>query len=82
MSLSRKWEGTCLAILIAGLFASCANKPAQEYEGEPYTPMAEESFASRALSDWVAPEIAMRPSWKQYENALQAMENEDWLLAR
>ncbi len=82
MSLSRKWEGTCLAILIAGLFASCANKPAQEYEGEPYTPMAEESFASRALSDWVAPEIAKRPSWKQYENALQAMENEDWLLAR
>ena len=82
MSLSRKWEGICLAILMAGLFVSCANKPSQKYEGEPYTPMAEESFASRALSDWVAPEIAKRPSWKQYQNALQAMENEDWLLAR
>ncbi len=44
-------------------------------------PMAEESFVSRALADWVSKDLAIRPSWEQYQYALQAMEDEDWLLA-
>lgn len=48
----------------------------------PYTPEAEESFVSRAMSDWVSPEAETRESWQQYQFALQAMEDEDWLVAR
>ena len=44
--------------------------------------MAEESFASKALADWVSKDLAVRPSWEQYQFALQAMEEEDWLLAQ
>lgn len=47
-----------------------------------YTPEAEESFLSRALSDWVSPEEEQRESWQQYQFALQAMEEGDYLVAR
>lgn len=50
--------------------------------GDVYTPEAEESFVSRAMSDWVSPDAEMRESWQQYQFALQAMEEEDWLVAR
>ncbi|MBP5247136.1 MAG: LysM peptidoglycan-binding domain-containing protein [Fibrobacter sp.] len=34
------------------------------------------------MSDWVSPEEEQRESWQQYQFALQAMEDEDWLVAR
>ena len=60
----------------ASFFVSCAGSvPA-------YTPEAEESFLSRAMSDRVSPDAEERESWQQYQFALQAMEDEDWLVAR
>lgn len=59
------------------IFTSCAGS-----RQEVYTPEAEESFVSRAMSDWVSPEEELRESWQQYQFALQAMEDEDWLVAR
>ena len=63
------------ASVLACIFVSCA-------AGNVYAPEAEESFVSRAMSDWVAPEEEMRESWQQYQFALQAMEEGDWLVAR
>lgn len=34
------------------------------------------------MSDWVSPEAEERESWQQYQFALQAMEDEDWMVAR
>lgn len=34
------------------------------------------------MSDWVSPKAEERESWQQYQFALQAMEDEDWLVAR
>lgn len=34
------------------------------------------------MSDWVSPEDEGRESWQQYQFALQAMEDGDWLVAR
>lgn len=34
------------------------------------------------MSDWVSPDAETRESWQQYQFALQAMEDEDWLVAR
>ena len=34
------------------------------------------------MSDWVSPDAEERESWQQYQFALQAMEDEDWLVAR
>ncbi len=34
------------------------------------------------MSDWVSPDAEGRESWQQYQFALQAMEDEDWLVAR
>ncbi len=66
-----------LPLAFACIAVSCAGN-----RKEPYTPEAEESFVSRALSDWVSPEEELRESWQQYQFALQAMEDEDWLVAR
>lgn len=71
-------RGILFLAACAALFLciSCAgNVPA-------YTPEAEESFVSRAMSDWVSPDAEERESWQQYQFALQAMEDEDWLVAR
>lgn len=71
-------RGILFLAACAALFLciSCAgNVPA-------YTPEAEESFVSRAMSDWVSPDVEERESWQQYQFALQAMEDEDWLVAR
>ena len=63
------------ALLLSVALLSCAAR-------QVYTPEAEESFVSRAMSDWVASEEELRESWQQYQFALQAMEDEDWLVAR
>ena len=40
------------------------------------------SFAQQALKEKVSDSIAIRPSWTYYQYALQAMDNQEWLLAR
>ena len=40
------------------------------------------SFAQKALKEKVSEAIAARPSWTYYQYALQAMDNQEWLLAR
>ena len=40
------------------------------------------SFAQQALKEQVPDSIAIRPSWTYYQYALQAMDNQEWLLAR
>ena len=67
------FSAACAAL---SLVASCAGT------SDVYTPEAEESFVSRAMSDWVSPDAEKRESWQQYQFALQAMEDEDWLVAR
>jgi len=64
-------------LAFASIAVSCAGS-----SKDVYTPEAEESFVSRAMSDWVSPEEEQRESWQQYQFALQAMEDEDWLVAR
>lgn len=66
-----------LPLAFACIAVSCAGS-----SKDVYTPEAEESFVSRAMSDWVSPEEEQRESWQQYQFALQAMEDEDWLVAR
>jgi len=40
------------------------------------------SFAERALQEKVSDSLAIRPSWTYYQYALEAMDNQEWLLAR
>ena len=41
-----------------------------------------ESFAQIALREKVHDSLAVRPSWTYYQYALEAMDNQEWLLAR
>ena len=41
-----------------------------------------ESFSERALKEKISDSLAIRPSWTYYQYALQAMDNQEWLLAR
>lgn len=77
MNFSLK-RGIFLGAACAALFFldACAGS------ADVYTPEAEESFVSKAMSDWVSPDAERRESWQQYQFALQAMEDEDWLVAR
>ena len=40
------------------------------------------SFAERAAKEKVSDSLAIRPSWTYYQYALQAMDNQEWLLAK
>ena len=39
------------------------------------------SFVAKALQDSIPEYMAMRSSWEQYQYALQAIDDEEWLLA-
>lgn len=72
------------AILFALILAGCASKPAEV--SPAVEPVAKEqdpiSFSERALKEKVSDSLSVRPSWTYYQYALQAMENQEWLLAR
>lgn len=40
------------------------------------------SFSERASKEKVSDSLAIRPSWTYYQYALQAMDNQEWLLAK
>lgn len=76
-----------LSALAVLTLTGCASKPA------PVTPIVEptpqttadttnDSYTEQALKEKVSDAIASRPSWTYYQYALQAMENQEWLLAR
>lgn len=66
----------------------CATKPTAL---EAATPLAQApetdtkdttSYSERALKETISDSLASRPSWTYYQYALQAMDNQEWLLAR
>ena len=74
-----------LPLLLSALVVSgCAGKPqASSPVVEPVPVEAEQlSFSERALKEKVSDSLAIRPSWTYYQYALQAMDNQEWLLAR
>ena len=81
-------------ILSAILLAACApaqapvanDVPSGGPAGKPdslvYSEDGQESFAQVALREKVHDSLAVRPSWTYYQYALEAMDNQEWLLAR
>ena len=67
--------------LLLLVMAGCASKP----DMTPKVPADTsdiESFSERALKEKISDSLAIRPSWTYYQYALQAMDNQEWLLAR
>lgn len=74
-------------LLLAVLLEACSpTQPAPlVVESAPAVPAPEVdtlSFAEHALKIRVHDSIAVRPSWTYYQYALEAMDNQEWLLAR
>ncbi len=82
--------GWMFAVLLAVSFlAGCASKPQPviqpPVESTSDTTIAAAdtvSYSESALKETVSDYIAARPSWTYYQYALQAMDNQEWLLAR
>lgn len=79
------WRLLIVGVSVAFL-AACSPKQAVQPapvlgSGEPQVPDSL-SFAQIALQEKVSDSLAMRPSWTYYQYALQAMDNQEWLLAR
>ena len=64
------------------MLSGCASKPDTTPKVEPINPPETESFSERALKEKISDSLAIRPSWTYYQYALQAMDNQEWLLAR
>ena len=64
------------------VLSGCASKPDTTPKVEPINPPETESFSERALKEKISDSLAIRPSWTYYQYALQAMDNQEWLLAR
>lgn len=62
--------------------AGCASKPDMTPKVETVDSSETESFSQRALKEKISDSLAIRPSWTYYQYALQAMDNQEWLLAR
>ena len=83
--------GTLLSAIV---LAACApmqapvvnDVPSGGPQGRPdslaYSGEGGESFAQVALREKVHDSLAVRPSWTYYQYALEAMDNQEWLLAR
>ena len=63
-----------------------ADVPSGGSSGQPdsllSTVVGGESFAQVTLKEKVHDSLAVRPSWTYYQYALEAMDNQEWLLAR
>lgn len=75
---------TTLLLGVVLMLSACASNPPQ---AQPVVePVVEKqdslSFSEIALKEKVSDSIAIRPSWTYYQYALQAMDNQEWLLAR
>ena len=68
--------------LFVMLVSGCASKPDMTPKVESADQSETESFSERALKEKISDSLAIRPSWTYYQYALQAMDNQEWLLAR
>ena len=68
--------------LLLLVMAGCASKPDMTPKVETVDSSETESFSQRALKEKISDSLAIRPSWTYYQYALQAMDNQEWLLAR
>ena len=67
------------------VLSGCAgNKQALESgaSNQNIEPQDSLSFSERASKEKVSDSLAIRPSWTYYQYALQAMDNQEWLLAK
>lgn len=78
--------GYFLAILVTVFLQACSPKQAASSMVDVRTtasPTGDSlSFAELSLKYSVSDSLAIRPSWSNYQYALQAMENQEWKLAR
>lgn len=79
------WRLLVVGVSVA-LLSACSPKqavqPAPVVGGaEPQVPDSL-SYAQIALKESVSDSLAIRPSWTYYRYALEAMDNQEWLLAR
>lgn len=68
--------------LFVMLVSGCASKPDMTPKVDSANSSDTESFSERALKEKISDSLAIRPSWTYYQYALQAMDNQEWLLAR
>ena len=73
-----------VALLLILVLSGCASKPAEANASvEPVVVVQDSlSFSEQALKEKISDSLAIRPSWMYYQYALQAMDNQEWLLAR
>lgn len=76
-------------LLLTGCATKNATVVATPPSVEPSTEVSEStsqpdsaSYSEQALKETLPDSMASRPSWTYYQYALQAMENQEWLLAR
>lgn len=78
--------GYALALLATSVLLACSPKQAASSltDVQVVEPPANDSvsFAEWSLKFTVSDSLAIRPSWSNYQYALQAMENQEWNLAR
>ncbi len=73
----------CLVALVLN-FVGCASKPVEVAPVVASAVVEQDSvsFAENALKEKISDSLSIRPSWTYYQYALQAMDNQEWLLAR
>ena len=73
--------GASVAILSACSPKQAVQPSVMGGDAEPHVPDSV-SYAMVALREKVSDSLAVRPSWTYYRYALQAMDNQEWMLAR
>lgn len=83
ISWSRFLDFVVVAVL-ATLVVACSPRQTSTsvLEGNAPAETDPKSFAELALREKVSDSLAIRPSWQYYQYGLQAMENQEWSLAR
>ncbi len=85
ISLDRHY-GLVAVWLLTLLLVACSPKQAAAPMADlpAVEPRVEDSlsYAETALKEKVSDSLAIRPSWTYYQYALEAMDNQEWLLAR
>lgn len=73
-----------VAVLASALVVACSPKQAAAPMGDIVEPQVADTatFAEEALKETITDSLAGRPSWQYYQYGLQAMDNQEWDLAR
>lgn len=76
----------CLVLSLTAFMVACASNQAVVSVEKTTEPVVQEadtvSFAENALKERVSDSLALRPSWINYQYALEAIDNQEWLMAR